>query len=128
MAGHGEKLDRKREQAISALLVAPTIGEAAQVVGVGARTLHRWLQDAGFKGAYLAARREIVTHTTGALQQASAQAVRTLVDVMEDEDSPASSRVAAARAVLELTYRGLELEDLASRVDYLEGFLAREAR
>ena len=59
---------------------------------------------------------------------ASVQAVRTLVDVMEDEDSPASSRVAAARAVLELTYRGLELEDLASRVDYLEGFLVREAR
>ena len=40
----------------------------AQVLGIGVRTLHRWLQDAGFKGAYLAARREIVTHTTGALQ------------------------------------------------------------
>ncbi len=30
MRGHGEKLTRKHEQAIAALLVSPTIGEAAQ--------------------------------------------------------------------------------------------------
>ena len=96
MAGHGEKLGRKREQAISALLTAPTIGEAAEVVGIGSRTLHRWLQESDFQTAYLMARREIVRHTTSVLQQASARAVYTLIDVMEDEQSPPSSRVAAA--------------------------------
>ena len=121
MTGHGEKLSRKREQAISALLVAPTVGDAAEVVGVGARTLHRWLKDPSFRADYLAARRAVVSHTTSALQQASSLAVHTLVDVMGDENAPSSSRVAAARAVVDLSYRGVELEDLSFRVDCLEG-------
>ena len=121
MKGHGEKLSRKREQAISALLTAPTVGDAAEVVGIGSSTLHRWLHEVELRAAYLMARREIVGHTTAILQQASARAVGTLIDVMEDEQSPPSSRVAAARAVLDLAYRGLELEDLSARLDCLEG-------
>lgn len=128
MAGHGEKLERKREQAISALLTEPTVGEAAEVVGIGSRTLHRWMQEPDFRASYMAARREIVGHTTAALQHASGTAVRTLLEVMEDEDAPASSRVTAARAVLELAYRGIELEDLSARLDHLESTVGRAMR
>jgi hypothetical protein len=39
MAGHGEKLSRKREQAIAALLSASTLVEAAKAAGIGDRTL-----------------------------------------------------------------------------------------
>ena len=128
MKGHGDKLSRKREQAISALLTAPTVGDAAEVVGIGSSTLHRWLHEVEFRAAYLMARREIVGHTTSMLQQASARAVGTLIDVMEDEQSPPSSRVAAARAVLDLAYRGLEMEDLSARLDRLEGMRGVIAR
>lgn len=128
MAGHGEKLARKQEQAISALLTAPTVGEAAKKAGIGSSTLHRWMQDPGFRNLYLAARREVVGHTTAALQHASATAVRTLLNVMGDMDAPASSRVAAARAVLDLAYRGVELEDLSARLDYLETTAGARAR
>jgi len=128
MKGHGDKLSRKREQAISALLTAPTVGDAAEVVGIGPSTLHRWLQESDFQTAYLMARREIVRHTTSVLQQASARAVYTLIDVMEDEQSPPSSRVAAARAVLDLAYRGREMEDLLARLDRLEGMRGVVAR
>lgn len=40
MAGHGEKLSRKQEQAITALLVAPSIIEAATQAGIGEHTLY----------------------------------------------------------------------------------------
>jgi hypothetical protein len=44
MAGHGEKLGRKQEEAIAALLWRRNIDEAARVAGVGARTLLQWLK------------------------------------------------------------------------------------
>ena len=37
--GHGEKLSRKQEQAVVALLTMPTIRKAAEKAGVGERTL-----------------------------------------------------------------------------------------
>jgi hypothetical protein len=49
MIGHGAKLSRKRQQAIAALIEAPTIREAAGIVGIGEATLFRWLQDANFQ-------------------------------------------------------------------------------
>ena len=40
MSGHGEKLTRKQEAAIAALLLQPTITAAAAAVGIGEATLH----------------------------------------------------------------------------------------
>ncbi len=49
----GAKQNRKREVAIAALLSRPTIEEAAQLAGIGEKTLRRWLRDdADFKAAY----------------------------------------------------------------------------
>ena len=50
--GHGEKLTRKQEQAVAALLEQPTVLRAATVAGVSERTLRLWLKDPGFKAAY----------------------------------------------------------------------------
>jgi hypothetical protein len=43
-----------------------------------------------------------------------------LTDVAQDVSCPASARVSAARTVLELALKGVELEDLAVRVEELE--------
>ena len=55
MSGHGEKLTRKQDAAIGALLSQPTISAAAQSVGLGEATLRRWLKDPGFLAAYRSA-------------------------------------------------------------------------
>ena len=44
MRGHGEKLSRKQEALISALLLAPTLAEAAQAAGIHEATAWRWLR------------------------------------------------------------------------------------
>ncbi|MFA7468121.1 MAG: transposase family protein [Desulfotomaculaceae bacterium] len=120
MKGHGEKLTRKQEQAIAALLLQPTIAEAARSANIGETTLWRWLQVEGFQVAYAKAKKEAVAQAVARLQQITSKAVDTLQAVMEDEEAPASSRVTAARVVLETSLKAIELEDLAARVEQLE--------
>jgi hypothetical protein len=112
MRGPGEKLTRKQEVAIAALLTAPTIAEAAHAASISEPTLWRWLQREDFQTAYRQARREAVSQALAYLQRVAGEAVDTLRAVMQDAQKPASARVSAARAVLELAIRGVELEDL----------------
>jgi len=48
-----------------------------------------------------------------------------LTDISQDVSCPGSARVSAARTVLELALKGVELEDLAVRVEELELQVAR---
>ena len=48
-----------------------------------------------------------------------------LTDISQDVNCPASARVSAARTVLELALKGVELEDLAVRVEELEQRVAK---
>ena len=115
---HG--ISRKQGTAIGALLSRPTISAAAESVGIGESTLRRWLKDGDFLTAYRAARREAVSQAVGHLQGACSVAVVALTDISQDVNCPASARVSAARTVLELALKGVELEDLAVRVEQLE--------
>lgn len=74
MAGHGEKFGRKKEEAIAALLTQPTIEAAARAIGIGTRTMMRWLQRPEFQTAYRKARRDVQIQATARLQQASPDA------------------------------------------------------
>lgn len=112
---------RQQELAISGLLECPTIAEAAVFAGIGESTVYRWLRsDADFQQAYREARREVVRHATTRLQRACAAAVSTLEEVLSGDNNPAPARVAAARAILDLAYRAVELEDLEERLERLE--------
>lgn len=121
MAVSDDNFSRRAAQAISALLTAPTIGEAAKQAGIGERTLLRWLaEDTTFQAHYREARRAVVHQAITQVQQATGKAVTTLIAVMEDRDAPASARVAAARVILEQALRGVETEDLETRIVALE--------
>lgn len=120
MKGHGEKLSRKQEQAIAALLNCPTVEQAAKAVGIGEVTLWRWLQLPDFQEKYREAKRQAVAQAVARLQQVTTQAVDTLEAIMIDTEAPASSRVTAAKTVLEMAIKGVELEDLSARIEALE--------
>lgn len=115
------KLSRKQDLAIAALLTCPTLQAAAQQCGLSETTLWRWLKhDPGFQTAYRDARRELVRVALGAVQAACSDAVETLRSVMQDGNAPASARVAAARTVLDMSLKGVEVEDHEARVVALE--------
>jgi hypothetical protein len=120
MKGHGEKLSRNQDRAIAALLVHVSMSEAADAAGIGDVTLWRWMQLPDFKEQYRLARREAVSQAVGHLQGACSVAVVALKDIAQDVTCPARARVSAARKVLELAIKGVELEDLAARVEELE--------
>ena len=120
MKGHGEKLSRNQDRAIAALLVHASMSEAAGAAGIGDVTLWRWMQIPEFKEQYRLARREAVSQAVGHLQGACSVAVVALKDIAQDVNCPASARVSAARTGLELAIKGVELEDLAARVEELE--------
>jgi len=115
-AGHGEKLSRRQEAAIAALLLHPTLKAAAKAAGIGEKTLWRWLQDEGFRAAYQAARQEAVSQAIARLQHVAGDAVDTLRDVAADSEAPPAARVSAAKAILDLVIRRSEVEDLEQRI------------
>lgn len=127
MRGHGEKITRKQEQAIAALLAQPSVGEAALAANIAESMLYRWLQKHdGFKTAYQAARREVVRQAIVQVQSACGKAVETLRSIMDDSNAPASARVSAARTVLDMAVKAVELEDLEQRIAALEAHTGRQ--
>lgn len=123
MKGHGAKFPRKQQQAIAALIQAPSIREAARAVGVSEATLFRWLQVPAFRATYREARRRVVEQAIARLQRASSEAVEVLRAIMTDPEKPSSARVTAARTVLDYALRAVELDNLAARIEALEGAL-----
>ncbi|HZL49543.1 MAG TPA: hypothetical protein VFC37_01200 [Terracidiphilus sp.] len=73
-----------------------------------------------FKRAYHAARREAFGHAIGLTQRYAPVAVNTLVKVMSDPQTPAGVKVAAAAVLLRFGRDGIELDDLAQRLEVLE--------
>jgi transposase-like protein len=120
MVGHGQKLGRKQEAAIAALLTQRNVEEAAKAVGVGATTLWRWLKLPEFQAAYRQARRDAFGQAVARLQQGTSAAATTLLKVLIDQGTPASVKVRAAEAIFNHSAKAVEIEDIEVRVSELE--------
>jgi hypothetical protein len=118
--GQTRKRERLEDRALAALLSQPTIVQAATTAGVSESTLLRWLAEPSFKARYRDARRQVVEHAVSSLQQATGQAVETLVEITGNIASPPAARVSAAKTILDFAVKGVELVDLAERVEQLE--------
>ncbi len=113
-------LTASQERAVIALLNEQTVGRAAAAAEVGQRTLYRWLKDPTFSRAYREARRDAFGQAIALTQRYAPLAVNTLAQVMMDDGAPSSSKVAAATTILRFGREGIELDDLAARVEALE--------
>jgi transposase-like protein len=128
MAARGSSLERKREEAIAALLTQRNIEEAARRAGISTRTLMRWLQLPEFQKAYRQARRDAYSQAVARLQQGTSAAATILLKTMIDPGTPASVRVRAAEAIFSHTFKAIEIEDIEARGSELEraAVLSRE--
>jgi transposase-like protein len=124
MLGHGAKFGRKKEAAVLALLTQPTLEAAARAVGVVPNTLLRWQQDPEFDKAYRKARRMAFGQGTARLQQSSHAVVSTMLRVMVDQHTAASTKLRAADLVLTHGAKAIEIEDIEARVAALEAAAA----
>jgi hypothetical protein len=113
----------KHEKLLAALLTAPTIQAAAKGAAISEATALRYLKEPEFQTAYRDARRELVSLAVSQLQRACGVAVATLLTVARDTEASAGARVSAAKAILETSFRAVELDDLGARVEVLEALL-----
>jgi hypothetical protein len=105
-----EKLSRKQESALIALLEKGTVREAAGACGTSETTIWRWLRESPeFHKRYHCARLQLVDTAIARLQSASEVAINTLREICENTEAPATARIAAARAILSGALRGLEM-------------------
>ena len=118
------QLTRKQESLMSALLTAPSLAAAAQHVGISEVTAWRWLKDPAFDHAYREARRVALEQAIVQVQQCTGTAVETLRQIMQDGEASASARVSAARTVLDVAFKILEVEELEQRIADIEAHLA----
>jgi len=124
MNGHGEKQSRKKEQAIVALLVAPTLIDAAKNCDVSESTLRRWMQEPAFVDSYRQARERMLEAAINRVCSSASQAADVLLEISKSKGATSSSRVSAARAILEIAIKVQEFHELESRVAELESYKA----
>lgn len=118
MKGHGEKLSRKQQQAISALLTHSTIKAAAKATGIANVTMWRWLQLPQFQAEYRAARRQVVELAIARLQHATGTAVAALTKNLTCGQP--SVEVRAALGILDQAIKAVEILELEGRLFAIE--------
>ena len=116
MVGHGAKFNRRKEEALAALLAQRSVDEAARVVGLSPQTLYRWMKIPQFDVEYREARRASAGQAFARLQQASGAAVTILLRVMYDRSAPRSARLKAADRVLSCMKGTSRIEEIGARL------------
>jgi hypothetical protein len=110
------------EALLSALAIGRTALEAADLVGVGERTVRRRLADPVFSGRLSQARSELLVVATARASAHATYAVDTLVELMTSTVPPAV-RLGAAKAVIEFGIRLRSEADLSERLGAIEDHL-----
>ena len=123
----GGKLTPKQERAIRALLEHKSVGEAAASIGVGERTLYRWLADPTFRQALSAAEGDLLDVATRRLLSLQDAAISTFAGMLSDDnEASATVKLRAAQAVLDYLLKLRELRDIEQRLTALEQAMAAQ--
>jgi AcrR family transcriptional regulator len=113
-------LSARQERALIALLSHPTIKKAARAAGLSEVTLWRYLRDKTFRRILSEVCRDARQHAVILLHQDSGDATRIVSDLMNNENVPPATRLAAARTIIDYTFHGPVTVDLATRFEELE--------
>jgi hypothetical protein len=124
---HIEGLTDKQAAFLPALLSYPTIKEACFSSGISEATAWRWLNsDSKFREQYRLARRQVVEHVIVRIQTDAASAAKVLRDVADDKAASASARVSAAKSIIELAVKAVEIGDVEARLEALEQHIIKK--
>jgi len=114
-----DTLTAKQTKAISALLTARSLEQAAELAGIARRTLYRWLELDLFKKELRRAQAQGVDTLTRRLIAGNESALQTLEACMS-ADYPPGVRRAAARDWLDLYHKQYDLTVIQERLAELE--------
>lgn len=110
-----------KQRALQALLTCRNKREAAAAAGISERSLEYYLKDKEFQTAYRQAVGQIIESTARQAQQAMSPALSVLQAIMQDAEENSSSKIAAARAILEYGLRLSEFNDILRELQSITG-------
>jgi hypothetical protein len=113
-------LTPRQHRAISALIAAKSHVEAAEVAGVGERTLYRWLADPAFRAELSQAEGELIDLATRRLIDLQEAAIDALDETLDAGAASPGVRLRAASLVLDYLLKLRELRTLEKRLSDLE--------
>ena len=94
-------MSASNEQIIAALLTTGTIAQAAEAAQIAPRTIYKRMGTPEFKAAYSAARADLIRGAVTALNGYMAEAVEVVAEIMRDPSAPPTTRIQAARLILD---------------------------
>ena len=112
--------NNKRETLLAALLVHPTVREAAQAASIPETTAYNWLRKPDFAEEYKQRKRQTVAEASDYLQSRINSAVQVINGLMTDRKVSARVRLDAARSIIELGYKIVEQAEIIARIEALE--------
>lgn len=121
MAEKGNK-SKDDEPLLLALASGLSIKAAAKKAGFGERTVHKRLDDPVFCARLSAIKSQVFSQAVAKLISAGVQAAETLTDLLGAESE--STRLGAARSILELGPKLRESAELEQRIATLESHAA----
>lgn len=114
------KLAPKQFKAIAALLLVGNVKDAAESIGVGRRTLVRWMDDPTFRGALQNAETEVVRAATRRLIGGTEKAITVIEGILENSQVSDTVRLRAAGMILDCSAKWREQVTLEERLTALE--------
>lgn len=114
-------LSAKQVKALEALLCGLTIKVTAELAGVSARQISRWIDNPEFSQALKSEKEKLLSGVSSRLLALSDRAIETLADVMENPARPGQATAsAAADRVLNQALRWRDLAVIEERIEALE--------
>ena len=110
----------KRELLLAALLVNPTVREAAASVGIPETTSYNHLRDPDFAQEYKQRKRQVVSEASSYLQLKISAATQIIDDLMTDNEVPPQVRLNAAKTIIDTAYKVIEQAEIIERIEALE--------
>ena len=113
-----------RENIAMCILTSSTYEEAAEKSGVSKSTLYRLRKEPEFQKTINRIKDDMFRDTMKKAQAYSTESLEILRDIMRDVGATDSSRVSAARTILELGLNLAEQEQIINRIEEFERILA----
>jgi hypothetical protein len=119
------KTHSQRETALLAPLNGQSVPEAASAVGIGGRTLRRWMtEDEEFRAQYDAARQTLFADGIARIEGLAPRAADVLGQLLSP-DTPPNVRLGAVRLALEVALRERDAKTILKRLEEIEAELAQ---
>lgn len=112
--------NNKEQIILTALLTYPTIREASEAIGIPESTIYSKLRNEEFERAYQKAKDELLQNTTTFLQSRLQEATKTIIEIMNDTEVAAQTRLNAARSVFDYCIKLTEQTEILKRIEALE--------